>query len=196
MRIRTFVALNVTESVRSRAAELADRLRESQADVKWMDSSNMHLTLKFLGDVSEQELAEVCHTAQAVCRETDVFELQCGGAGAFPNADRPRTVWIGVSQGSQPLAALHQRMEQAFRELGFRREQRRFHGHLTLGRVQGGGPKQQALGELLGQYDDFQTPIMLAEEVRVYASYLDKTGPTYEILARCPLAANRADPGR
>jgi len=187
-RIRTFVALEVSESVRARAAELIAKLRESGANVSWVSSDRMHLTLKFLGDVPEQQLAEVCAAVSGVCEAVAPFELQCAGAGAFPNVRRPRTVWIGVSEGAEPLGELQSGIVRALGKVGFRRERRRFQGHLTLGRVRGGGPDQDALGELLRQYADFKTPLMTASEVRVYASYLDRSGPTYEVLGRCPLA--------
>lgn len=186
-RIRTFIALHVSQAVRASAGDLIEQLRDCPASVKWVAPEHMHLTLKFLGDVPEQELADVCRVVGEVCDETGAFEIQYGGAGAFPNLGRPRTVWLGVQEGAEPLEKLQKKIERALRDLGFRRERRRYHGHLTLGRVRGGGPEQGELGELLRGYGDFRTPRMLAEEVRVYASYLDKEGPTHEVLASCPL---------
>ncbi|MCO6455663.1 MAG: RNA 2',3'-cyclic phosphodiesterase [Pirellulaceae bacterium] len=188
-RIRTFVALELAPDVCSRAGELIAKLRASQAQVSWVPPDRMHLTLKFLGEVPEQDLADVCRVVADVCRETPEFDLRCGGAGAFPNVERPRTVWLGVSLGEEPLEKLQAAVERALGRLGFRQERRRYQGHLTLGRVRGAGPELQALGALLRQYADFQTPVMLADEVRVYGSYLDRTGPTYEVLGSCPLSA-------
>lgn len=186
-RIRTFVALEVPDDVRARAANLIEKLRASDANVGWVTGDRMHLTLKFLGDVPEQELPEVCTAVRGVCEQSSAFEMRLGRAGAFPNVDRPRTIWLGVSEGAEPLEALQGEVEHALGELGFRRERRRYRGHLTLGRVRGGGPQQEVLSDLLRRYADFQTPHMLADEVVVLASYLDRTGPTYEVLGRFAL---------
>jgi 2'-5' RNA ligase len=186
-RIRTFVALDIPDDVRARAADLIEKLRASEANVGWVAGDRMHLTLKFLGDVPEQELAEVCGAVRGVCEQSSSFDMRLGRAGAFPNVERPRTIWLGVSEGAEPLETLQGQMEHALGELGFRRERRRYHGHLTLGRVRGGGPQQAVLRDLLMRYADFQTPHMLADEVLVLASYLNRSGPTYEVVGRCPL---------
>ena len=80
---------------------------ESSVDVKWVDVKNLHLTLKFLGDVPSREISTVCKAAQQGTAGIKPFELELRGAGAFPNADRPRTLWLGAGGGEQEAVALH-----------------------------------------------------------------------------------------
>ena len=182
--IRTFVAVKMNSAVRDCAAELIDQLREAPVDVKWVEPENMHLTLKFLGEVDSREVHEVCRAVEQAADGVAPFELEVRGAGAFPNVRRPRTLWLGAGQGGQELAVLAERVESELHRLGYRREARRFHAHLTVGRVRRGGPGIAQLGQLLQEYADFEIGRTPVSEVVVFSSTLDRTGPTYEPLGR------------
>ena len=186
-KIRTFVAVEIGSEVRNRAAELIAALSAAGADVKWVEPKNLHLTLKFLGDVDTGEIHQVCRAVQDAVADAAPFEFELRGAGAFPGAGRPRTVWLGVAQGEEELVALNGRIEPPLEKLGFRREARRYQPHLTIGRVRRGGPGVRALGELLSQRSDFEAGRTAVAEVIVFSSQLDRSGPTYEPLARAPL---------
>ena len=185
--IRTFVAVEISSAVRRRAEELIEQLRGSPADVKWVEAQNLHLTLKFLGDVPSGEIARVCEAVQQGAGEAEPFELEVRGAGAFPNARRPRTLWLGSGDGEEEMVALHGHLEGPLKKLGFRGEHRRFHPHLTIGRVRRGGPGVAQLGQLLQQHADFIAGRVQVSEVVVFSSQLDRTGPTYEPLSRAKL---------
>ena len=122
------------------AEELIAALDGTSADVNWVEPHNLHLTLKFLGDVHQQEIVRVCQAMARGAAEVKPFELDVRGAGAFPNAARPRTVWLGAGDGAEPMVVLHDRVEAALAKLGYREEHRRFQPHLTIGRVRGAGP--------------------------------------------------------
>lgn len=186
MSIRTFIAVEVPADVRDRAADLCDRLRASRANVKWTRPDNMHITLKFLGDIDDAEVVEVCASIKAAAQKHESFSIFLAGGGAFPKPDRPRTLWVGVRDGDEELLALHKSVDDSLRELGFPREPRRYHPHLTLGRVRNSG-NQEELAELLAANERFEAGAARIGEVVVYASYLDKGGPSYDALARCPL---------
>jgi 2'-5' RNA ligase len=187
--IRTFVAVELSAAVIDRARSLIEHLRPSGADVKWVEPHNMHLTLQFLGDVPEPQTAEVCGAVSEAIKEFPSFDVSLAGAGAFPDARRPRTLWIGVREGIEPLTRLQAAIEAALDELGFPGEDRRFHPHLTIGRVrQGGGPEVRALGQLVRQHADFDAASATIDHVTVFSSILGKAGPTYQALVRAPLA--------
>jgi len=187
-RIRTFVAVDISRAVRDGAAELIDQFRAAGADVKWVEPQNLHVTLKFLGDVDAREIHEVCRAVQGAVGEAAPFGLEVLGAGAFPNANRPRTIWLGIGQGSEEMVSLNARIEPPLEKLGFRREARRYQPHLTIGRVRrGGGPTVGELGKLLHEFADFEVGRMTVSEVIVVSSQLDRSGPVYEPLARAPL---------
>jgi 2'-5' RNA ligase len=186
--LRSFVAVEITPSIRKRTGELIAALAGPSADVKWVEPHNLHLTLKFLGEVSQQEIARVCQAMARGAAEVEPFELDVRGAGAFPNAARPRTVWLGAGDGSQPMVALHDRVEAALAKLGYREEHRRFQPHLTIGRVRGAGLGIAELGRLVQQHADFAAGRMTVGKVTLFASTLTPDGPIYELLGTGPLA--------
>jgi RNA 2',3'-cyclic 3'-phosphodiesterase len=184
---RTFIAVEVSDGARGRAAELIRRLRASNAKVSWVVPENMHITLKFLGDQSDDDLAVICRSVLDAVAEVPAFDFLCHGAGAFPNLQRPRTVWIGVTEGAAEFVHLHEAVESALAARGFRRENRALTPHLTLGRVRGGGDAQQELGRLIAAHADFPVGLSATDEVLVMASHQRRSGAEYEVLARAPL---------
>jgi 2'-5' RNA ligase len=186
-KIRTFVAVAISSAVRDGAMRLIERFRATGAEVKWVAPENMHITLKFLGDVDSREIHRVCEAVQGAVADAAPFEFEVRGAGAFPKPSRPRTVWLGVAQGREELIDLNKRVERPLEKLGFRREARRFQPHLTIGRVRRGGPGVAELGTLIGEKGDVELGLTTARELVVFSSQLDRSGPTYEALAHAPL---------
>ena len=186
-KIRTFVAVEVDDAVREMAAELAQELSGAGGDVKWVEPENMHLTVKFLGEVDSREVHEVCRAVASAAEPVAPFSLEFRGAGAFPNARRPRTLWLGTGEGSESLAVLAERVEKALHEIGYPREGRRFHAHLTLGRVRRGGAELARLAELLGQYAEFDAGRTHVSQLAVFSSTLQRGRPAYDVLGRAKL---------
>ena len=186
-RIRTFIAVDTSPAVRRRAVDLQAKLRESQVNASWTDAENMHVTLQFLGDVDDPLIPEVCKRVASAAAPMVPFLVDFSGAGAFPAWERPRTVWIGVDQGAQELIELQFAIQESLVEMRFPRERRTFKPHLTLARVREGGRQQSRLAELIAQYRDFKAASCEVTEALIVASYLDRTGPTYQIMGRAPL---------
>ena len=187
-KVRTFIAVDIPSQVRDRARQLIDCLRASGAEVTWVRPENLHLTLKFLGDVPDVELGKVCRAVEQSAARAASFEVFCGGAGAFPDVRRPRTIWMGLQRGEQEMAALHAGMDKALAKAGYPRDNRRYHPHLTIGRLRrGGGPQQQDLSRLIQDNSDYEAGPTFVTEAIVFSSVLQKSGPTYEVLARAPL---------
>jgi 2'-5' RNA ligase len=185
--IRTFVAVEITSAIRARAGELIAALRATPADVKWVEPENLHLTLKFLDEVPVGEISGVCEAVAAGAAGLEPFELEVHGAGAFPNAGRPRTIWLGSRDGAPKMVTLHREIEGALGKLGFRKEHRRFQPHLTIGRVRRGGPAVAELGNLVWRYAEFDAGRLGVHEVVVFSSQLQPDGPVYDALGRAPL---------
>lgn len=185
---RAFIAIDVDDAVSEHAGELRERLRQAGANVKWVERNRFHLTLKFLGDITDQEIAWVCSRVGGVAKATPAFQLGFRGAGAFPKPETPRTVWLGVDEGADSLIRLQDDLEKQLEEGRFPRETRRFHPHLTLGRVKGSGPEVQRLVDLIAKYERFDAGGSPVAELVVYASELRRTGPDYTVLSRSPLS--------
>jgi len=188
--IRTFVAVELNAAVRGRAEGLIELYRGAGADVKWVETSNLHLTMKFLGDVRSQEITRVCEALGHAAAKVEPFALDVSGAGAFPNARRPRTLWIGAGNGEEEMIALHGQLETSLGKLGFRKEHRRFHPHLTIGRVRRSGPATAELGQLVVNNAEFHAGRIDVSQVVVFSSQLGRSGPIYEALSRASLAVD------
>lgn len=187
-RTRTFIAVEIAAAVRSRAAALIEVLTFEGDGVKWVVPENLHVTLQFLGDVAEDEVAGVCQAVGRAVADRSPFEISLKGAHAFPHIGRPRTLWLGVDAGAESLSRLQQAVQSAVRKLGFPPENRAFHAHLTLGRVRRPSPALQQMTERLRSQQDFSAGRSPVEQVVVFASYLDRHGPTYQALHRAPLS--------
>jgi 2'-5' RNA ligase len=184
---RTFIAVDALDAVHAAALTAIDRLRGAAECVKWVEPDNLHWTMQFLGDLTDQEMAEVClRTTRAAARH-ESFELAGLGVGAFPSIQRPRTLWLGAGQGRDELTALHTSIDEGLFSLGFRRDSRPFTPHVTLGRASHGGHTGPVVAERLAKLADFDGGIQEVAEVIVYASELSREGPTYTVLARAPL---------
>ncbi len=187
MPIRTFIAVAVSSEIRHGATRLISRLRPSAGDVKWTAPDNLHWTLQFLGDVDDLEIPALCDAVATAVNDIELFDLQACGAGAFPTADRPRTLWLGAGQGADAMIALQRAIERPLKKLGYRGEDRRFVPHLTLGRA-GRRGQPQSLAAELAALADFDAGSMLVDEVTVFASTLTREGSEYRVLAHAPLA--------
>jgi RNA 2',3'-cyclic 3'-phosphodiesterase len=184
-RMRTFVAVDLSKPLRDRLASLQENLSRAGADVKWVEVENLHVTLLFLGEVDERELLPVCRAVSAVCGRHDRFLLSVDSVGCFPNPRRPRVVWAGVGMGGQELVSLHDSLETPLQELGgYRREDRSYTPHITLGRVNSDS-SVDALTAALTKKANWHGGIEIeVEEVLVMSSQLTSRGPQYTVLSR------------
>lgn len=188
--MRCFVALELPEAVRAALAEAAARLRRAapRADVRWVPPASLHLTVRFLGEVSEALLADVIRTLRPVAAATDPIPLGLAGLGVFPGPARPRVVWAGVETGRAAVGRLAGAVEEAVRPLGFPAEVRPFAGHVTLARVRsprGIDRLLHAMESLAGARFGGWT----AADLVVFRSHLGRDGARYEALVRLPLGA-------
>ena len=136
--MRVFVAVFPPLEVRKTALSGAlEAVRRSDDKVGWVRPENVHLTLKFLGDIREEALNDLCAALEETCRHHTPFDVGLTGLGAFPSERRARILWAGVGAGSERLCSLATDVDAAFAPLGFEREGRPYVPHLTLGRVRG-----------------------------------------------------------
>ncbi len=184
---RTFIAVAAPPEVRQRASDLVKRVRPLVNDFRWVTPHGMHYTLQFLGDLSDQDVADACTRIGLIAADWEPFKLEARGVGAFPDLARPRTLWIGAGQGASELTALQHAIESELEGLGFRAENRRYVPHLTVGKSGRSGSASPGLSQQLKSMDDFDAGVMAVDEVTVFASELLKEGPEYHVLATCPL---------
>lgn len=186
-RIRTFIAVELNDAIRSQAVALQDDLARTGTEVKWTERENLHVTLVFLGEVPDKEVPQVCRIASDSVAGMTPFRMAVENAGCFPNPRRPRVLWIGVGQGTQELVQIHDALETPLLDLGYRREDRRYAPHITLGRVKSDRPTEE-LTKALAQHAAWKGGEMTVQEIHVMGSELTPTGPLYTVLGRAKLS--------
>jgi 2'-5' RNA ligase len=183
-RLRTFIAVELDPGLRDRCVALQEKLARTGTDVKWVEQENIHVSLLFLGEVGDREVPDVCRVVSDCCTQQEGFTLTLEGVGCFPNPRRPRVVWVGVSDGAPELAKLHEALEPPLLELGcYRREERQYTPHITLGRVKSDHPTDR-LAVALARSGNWRGGSMEVREVHVLSSELTPKGPIYTVLSR------------
>ena len=150
--VRVFVAIELPEAARQHIAHLIDTLRTMRIHgLRWVRAEGVHLTLKFLGNVSEERLDSIAAAMEQAAEHVAPFSLHIQDAGAFPNMGSPRVLWAGVHGEVEPLLQLQARLEETLAVRGFPAETRPFSPHLTLARVRGrlSPTELQQLGEAM-----------------------------------------------
>jgi RNA 2',3'-cyclic 3'-phosphodiesterase len=183
---RIFIAIEIDNTVRSCTEELIRIFRTADADVKWVEVQNLHLTLQFLGEVPDDLIASVCKAVEQGAARVQPFDLEVGSAGAFPNSYKPRTLWIGAKSGSPQMVNLHDNIALELAEFGFRDEERQYQTHLTIGRTRT-AKNIAKLSQLLKQLAEFNAGKMHVEKAIVFSSRLECGGPIYNVLGTAHL---------
>ncbi|MEM7478636.1 MAG: RNA 2',3'-cyclic phosphodiesterase [Planctomycetota bacterium] len=147
---RVFAAVEIGEPARSIMGRLMRKLETRVDHVRWTPLDQFHLTLKFLGEVDNRQLPEICQRLKSCAQAVSPFAVEVRGLGSFPEAKPPRVLWAGVEQGSDSLQSLNESLNQSFAEMGFAIEPRRFTPHLTLGRI-GKGIDYELLAECIAE---------------------------------------------
>ncbi|MGV8074602.1 MAG: RNA 2',3'-cyclic phosphodiesterase [Syntrophobacteraceae bacterium] len=184
--IRTFIAIDLPSTVREAIGKLESELRGTQASVRWVRPESIHLTLKFLGNVSQEQVEGIQKALQEVASAVAPFRLQPIGCGAFPSVKQARIVWVGlggVDGKGDKLLGLQQAVEKALIPLGFKEEDRSFKPHLTLGRVKG-RQHLYSLREVLVANQAFEAEAFDVTELVLYKSELLPDGARYTPLFR------------
>lgn len=187
--IRTFVALNLPVTTVRKVAAMQTDLRQRAAaheglEVGWVRSPNMHVTLKFLGNIPEEMVWAVRDKFPEVLGGFPPLRLHLRGLGAFPSADKPRVLWLGLEQQDEQLTHLAGAVDAWLEELGFEKEKRPFAPHLTLGRVKKGSAEALLAEPELAEID---LGPCTAGDVVFYRSVLQRAGAEYTPLARIKL---------
>jgi 2'-5' RNA ligase len=180
--MRTFIAIDLEPPLKRNLEALISELKPLGMSTRWVKAEGMHLTLKFLGEIPDQKAGSISNALEAIVGAHPSFPLRLKGTGYFPPGRRdPRVVWVGVESDSG-LSVLQTEIDAAMEKLGFEREKRDFHPHLTLGRVKspgGLGPLLQELDQHKG--DEFGE--MTVTRVTFFRSTLRPAGAEYSVIA-------------
>ncbi len=178
--LRTFIAVSIPETHRQLIASFQSNLKRCGADVRWVRPEAMHLTLRFLGDLTEDQVQTVITAVRIAAEGTASFPLVIEGTGGFPNVARPRVLWLGVMTGSQAISDLAGRIQVKLDAAGFPPEKRSFSPHLTLGRVRSLRNIRKTVETM--QAHSFSAEPFEVDAVRVIRSDLKPSGAVYTTL--------------
>jgi 2'-5' RNA ligase len=194
--LRTFIAIDLPASVQESIEKQTVRLRQSLGSdlVRWVPSRNMHLTLKFLGNIAASHVDFLKQMLARAAESHAPFDLQIGGIGSFPNSKRVRVLWIGVHAPAE-LTSLQHAIEEGAARLGYEKEERPFSPHLTLGRVrQHLAPSDlQRIGEALNNVQIGRIDAARVDSVHLYQSQLQPEGSIYTKLFSAALSKAKHD---
>jgi 2'-5' RNA ligase len=180
-KFRTFIAISLPQGLLSEIENLIQIMKKRSTDVKWVKLQSVHLTLKFLGNLSRDELQKVFSGMNRLFRKSpEKFQLNTGGLGAFPNFKKPRVLWVGIGgSGIEALQNLQTDIETELEKQGFPKEHRKFSPHLTVGRIK--FPRNLSLlVETFSAYS-FPTQNFTVDRVLVMRSDLRPSGAVYSV---------------
>jgi 2'-5' RNA ligase len=188
--IRAFIAIELPQEIRQRLDHVISQLKQrlGVTAIRWVPAENIHLTLKFLGDVSEANIEMLKKILQVEAAGCSQFEISVGGLGAYPNTRHPRVIWVGI-EAPPDLNNLQRAIEVATERLGYTKEERPFSAHLTLGRVSRNATPRDAhlIGEVLESKKVGFLGAAHIEAVHLFKSDLRPEGSVYTKMYTAPL---------
>ncbi len=183
--IRAFIAIPVPRPLVDALQRIQALLRtqlEGNA-VRWTDPRQLHLTLRFLGDVDEGTLPDLAGSLKSACAGTTAFQLGLKGIGCFPDAGNPRVIWVGVNGELEKLRRLQERIEEAAQCFGNHLENRSFQAHLTIARVKAFNRETHRINETIKRTEASQLGQWQVEKIELIRSELMPHRSRYTVLA-------------
>jgi len=178
--LRAFIGAKLDFSLEEYIVYIENNLKKINMDVKWVEPQNIHLTLKFLGNIHRKDIPSIQEIIENVFRERKAIKVRLTSLGAFPHIHRPRAIWIGLKSYNDCLERKIPFLENEFCKLGFSKEKREFKSHITLGRVR----KVISTDTLAKFIEEFPVEKKegFIEKVSLFKSTLTSCGPIYEVL--------------
>lgn len=179
-KLRTFIAIELPDALKQQLTAIQQELKPLRERISWSKPDNIHLTIKFLGDVESEMVAIVAGALTEIAEKQRSFEFTVKGLGGFPSIRRPRVLWAGVDDRSKELANLAKKIDDELIHFGFSRENRKFAPHLTLGRVK--APPGNSFIQTFQQLN-FDGGSVVVNQIVLFKSDLKPSGATYTPLA-------------
>ncbi len=179
--VRSFLAINLSPETCLEIQEAVSRWSYLGKGVKWVKPGNIHLTVKFLGNLIEDQVARVSKILRIICAGTVPFELELGSPGVFPNLRNPRILWLGLNGQLDCLEEFRNHIEKTLAAQGFEADNRPFIPHITIGRIKGKPPSREGLARFLRS--GTAGHVSIVDKLYFYQSRLKPAGPVYTPLS-------------
>jgi RNA 2',3'-cyclic 3'-phosphodiesterase len=189
--MRTFIAIELPQGIKDHLNKIQEQLKLTGADVKWVEPKNIHLTLKFLGEINEQTLEKLSQILDACVKGKTPFQVSIASFGAFPKLNYPRIIWAGIDKGDKEIAEIVKVLEEKVQKIGIPKEKRAFSSHITLGRLRSSRDKDNLAEQLkkLTENSDLPRLEFSLSKITLFKSTLTASGPIYEALKETNLQA-------
>jgi 2'-5' RNA ligase len=185
--IRSFIAIEIPTSIKNLLYNLEEKLRNLPCNVKWVKPENIHLTLHFLGNLEIRKIEEIKEMIGKICKKFNPFSIEIdNNLGAFPNERNPRVIWLGIKEEKDILENLYQEIGKNLEKIKIETEKRKFHPHLTIGRVKSSKNKH-LLTKAIREIKLDSSYAFEVKEVNLFKSTLTPQGSIYEKLGNYSL---------
>jgi len=182
-KFRGFISVDIPFS--QKINELSNQIKNSGIHVKLVEPENIHITLKFLGDVDEELIEKIEESIKKSIKDTSSFEINLAGTGVFPNLGYIKIIWIGIQDNGE-LRKIADNIDEQLSKLGFEKERRPFSPHLTIARVKSAKNKEKLI-EIINKYHETEFTKIKVESVKLKKSELTPKGPIYTIIREIKL---------
>ena len=190
MSLRCFIAIELDSFIRDNLLALGKQLQTElwgyDKGIKWVKAENLHLTVKFLGDIDDNKIISVCQACDEAVKDLSIFDIEVDNAGYFPPKASARVIWAGITQGADKLTELFSSIEDKLEGLGFDRENKPFSPHITLARIKNSENGRKAASII----DNLQTHpfgIQPVDAITLFSSNMSANGPVYDVVHRAEL---------
>jgi len=190
--MRAFIAIELPREIKDYLKQLQDKLKTAGLDLKLVEPVNIHLTLKFLGEINEQQTEKIIKAMENVSDTKPAFKISLGNLGVFPKITSPRIIWIGIDVGASETIQIAKELEEKISLFGIPREEKRFSAHITIARIKSAINIEglvQNLKHLTGQKQKAELGFQ-ATRISLIKSTLTPKGPLYETLKEVSLKTN------
>lgn len=176
--MRLFIAVPITKELKKRVAEVQEKIRKANSDIKFVEAENLHFTLKFLGETPESKLESIRKAIEIACEKFRPFDILIAGISAFPSKNYMRVIWLSVKEGYEEFERLIKTVDEELSREGFAKDKEHI-PHLTVARVRSCRNKPELL-KVLQNLEQTEIGKMYVSEVKLVKSTLRRAGPVYE----------------
>lgn len=182
-KLRLFIAVDIDDNIRKELEDLEMELQAKVSNAKWVGIANLHLTIKFLGDIDSADVLAIRRELSMAAAGLPGFKSSLAGIGAFSSPKKARIIWAGINKGVEKFGVLQRSIDSALMPLGFAGETRAFHPHVTLARLK----EPTDISEALKGLADSNLGMFEVKEIVLYSSELTPKGPEYTVIQRFAL---------
>lgn len=179
--VRSFIAINIPAKIRNKLEKIQDDLKKSNTALQLVRPENIHITLKFLGNVPVESINDIQDAINESVSGFRIFSVSFEKIGVFPNPQYPRVIWVGIEKGAEELSLLNTKIENSISMFSLHQENRKFQPHLTIARVRS-GKNRKRLVNTLEELKNIRAGEMLAKKICLMESILKPQGAQYNTL--------------